>query len=179
MTKVRCYTRKRKEFCREQFRKMRSFADVVGVMKETELRAKTIRKTKGASTTLLRNKRASAAELRGMILAFVETSAEHAAAGGGDGISLPIREPAASCRGCSQQRCKIAKLELRIKELESRNAIEMAARKLVEEARSNVKDIDWPSAKRKLSLLFHPDKLHCCPSAATCFFKTFSNDPRW
>ena len=172
------YTKKCKTFCEEQFRKMRSFAAVVDVVKETELRAKKIRRKKGTSASLLRNKRASAAEMRGMILAFMEASAEHAVARGG-GTSLPICERVAPCKACSQHKCKITKLECRIKELESRNVIELAARKLVEEARGNVKDAEWPSAKRRLSLLFHPDKLYFCASAATCFFKTFSNDPRW
>ena len=97
-----------------------------------------------------------------MILAFMEASAEHAVARGG-GISLPICERVAPCKACSQHKCKITKLECRIKELESRNVIELAARKLVEEARGNVKDAEWPSAKRRLSLLFRPDQLYCCP----------------
>ena len=112
------YTKKCKTFCEEQFRKMRSFAAVVDVVKETELRAKKIRRKKGTSASLLRNKRASAAEMRGMTLAFMETNAEHAAAGGGDGISLLIHEPVAPCKACSQHRCKITKLECRTKELE-------------------------------------------------------------
>ena len=172
------YTLKCKEFCREQFRKMRSFADVVGVMKETELRAKTIRKAKGASTSLRRNKRASAAELRGMTLAFIEASAVHAAVGA-DGICLPIREPTAPCKTCAQHRCKVAKLELRIKDIES-HVIEMAAQKFVDEARHNVKDTDWPSARRKHVLLFHPDKMNLfCSTAGTVFVKAFSTHRGW
>ena len=172
------YSRKCKEYCLQQFRKCRCFAEIVDIVKQTELKAKTIRRKKGRDATLLRNKRASTAELRGMTMAFLEVRGEHAAAIN-DGICLPIRQPIAGlCRDCTQHKRKVAELQLRIKELES-NAIEMVARKLVEEARSNVRDIDWPSAKRKLSLLFHPDKLHCCPNAAESFFKAFSNHPQW
>ena len=115
-----------------------------------------------------------------MTLAFVQASEEHAAAGAG-GICLPIREPtAASCKACAQHRCKVAKLELRIKELESRDVIEMSAQKFVDEARRNVTDADWPSARRKLLLLFHPDKLNLlCPNAGTAFVKAFSTHRRW
>ena len=176
----KAYTRKCKEYCRAQFRKLRSFAEIAAVMKDTEAKAKTIRRKKGNSPTLLRNKKASAAELRGMTLAFVQASEEHAAAGAG-GICLPIREPtAASCKACAQHRCKVAKLELRIKELESRDVIEMSAQKFVDEARRNVKDVDWPSARRKLLLLFHPDKMNLlCPTAGTAFVKAFSTHRRW
>ena len=146
-------------------------------MKETELRARRLRRTKGHDTKLLRNKKASSAELRGMTIAFLEISGEHAASN--DGICLPIRQPmATSCRHCTQYKRRVAELDLRIKELES-NAIEMAAEKLVEEAPRNVRDIDWPSARRNLSLLFHPDKLNCSPDAGASFFKAFSNHPRW
>ena len=147
-------------------------------MKETELRAKKIRRKNGNSTALLRNKNASAAELRGMTLAFAEASGEHAAASG-NGICLPIREATTSCKNCPQYRCKIRKLELRNQELES-NVIETAALKFVEEARRNVKDMDWPSARKKLLLLFHPDKMHfLCPATATTFVKAFSTHNRW
>ena len=149
---------RRRRYCREQFRRIRSFAEVVDVMKETETRAKQIRRKRGSNATLRRNKRASAAELRGMHVAFLEVSGDHAAVN--DVICLPIRQPTAPCRNCPHHKCKIQQLELRIKDLESRNVIEMAAQKFVDEARCNVKDIEWPSARRKLLLLFHPDKLN-------------------
>ena len=100
------YTRKCKEYCREQFRKFRCFAAIVDIMKETELRAKTIRRKSGRDAKLLRNKRASSAELRGMTTAFLEISGEHAAIN--DGICLPIRQPSAvPCRNCTQQKRKV------------------------------------------------------------------------
>ena len=172
------YTRKCKEYCREQFQKFRCFGAIVDIVKETELRAKTIRRKKGRDATLLRNKRASMAELRGMTAAFLEVSGEHAAALN-DGICLPIRQPsAAPCRNCTQYKRKVADLQHRVKEFES-NVIEIAARKLVDEARRSVHDEEWASVKRKLSLAFHPDKLRCCPNAGASFFKAFANHPRW
>ena len=173
------YTRKCKEFCGEQFRKMRSYADVVAVMKETERKARKIRRKKGTNTLLRRNKRASAAELRGMTLAFVQRSAEHAASAA-DGICLPIREPAAPCKACARHRCTIASMDVRIKELESRNVIELAAQKFVDEAKQNVKDTGWESARRRLMLIFHPDKMNLlCPAAGTAFVKAFSTHRQW
>ena len=143
------------------------------------MKAKTIRRKKGRDANLLRNKKASSAELRGMTIAFVEFSGEHANAGG-HGICLPIREPTVPCKSCAQHKCKVGKLELRIRELESRDIMEMAAQKFVEEARRNVKDVDWPSAKRKLLLLFHPDKMHVlCPASGTSFVKALSNHREW
>ena len=146
-------------------------------MKETELRAKTIRRKKGRDAKLLRNKKASSAELRGMTIAFLEICGEHAAIN--DGICLPIRQPsAAPCKNCTQHKRKVADLQLRIKEWES-NVIEIAASKIVDEARRSVHDEEWASTKRKLSLAFHPDKLSCSPNAGASFFKAFANHPRW
>ena len=108
------YSRKCKEYCREQFRKFRCFAAIVDIMKETELRAKKIRRKSGRDAKLLRNKRASSAELRGMTTAFLEVSGEHAAIN--DGVCLLIRQPIATpCRNCTQHKRKVADLELRIK----------------------------------------------------------------
>ena len=173
------YVKKCTQYCGEQFRKLSRFSDVVAIMKETELRAKVIRRKKGANATLPRNKRASAAEFRGMMVAFVEASEEHAARTSADDIFLPIREVPAPCKTCAQQRCRIQNLELRIKDMQSRNPIEMAAHKFVDEARGNVKDIDWLSARRKLLLLFHPDKLMVCPGAGNAFVKAFSTHRQW
>ena len=78
----------------------------------------------------------------------------------------------------TQYKRKVADLQLRVKEFES-NVIEIAARKLVDEARRSVHDEEWASVKRKLSLAFHPDKLRCCPNAGASFFKAFANHPRW
>ena len=36
------YTKKCKQYCRDKFRKIRCFALIVGIMKETELKAKAI-----------------------------------------------------------------------------------------------------------------------------------------
>ena len=83
------YIKKCKEHCREQFRKCRYFAEIVATMKGAELRAETKHKTKGRDAKLLRNKRAASAGLRGMTIAFLEVSGEHASIK--YGLCLPIR----------------------------------------------------------------------------------------
>ena len=165
------YTRRCKEYCREQFGK-KSFAAVVRIMQETESRAKTMKKLKGTNSVLLRNKKACNSELRGMTLAFLEANAQHSNIN--TGVALPIREPRAStsCQNCSRHKRRIA-------ELESRDVLELAAKKLVDEARRAANDVEWASVKRKLCSMFHPDKLHVCPNAGAAVFKALCNDARW
>ncbi len=117
-----------------------------------------------------------------MTLAFLEASARHAS---DTVVALPIREPPAAtpCRNCSKHKCRVASLERRIAEIESRDLLELVAKQLVDEARSNVSNAEWAStknsAKRKLCSVFHPDKLHVCPKAGEAIFKALCNDARW
>ena len=153
-----------------------AFVDVVKTVQEAETRAKRIRKERGDNGVLQRNKKASSAELRGMTLAFLEASASHA---GRADAPLPICEAAPSaCRTCAKHRSTIVRLEKRIAERE-KNVLENAAAVIVKEARGNVDEDNWASARRRLSSSFHPDKLHAVPVASSTLFKALSNHPLW
>ena len=107
-----------------------------------------------------------------MTLAILEKCQQYANIN--TGVALPIREPRAPtpCQNCSRHKRRIA-------ELESRDVLELAAKKLVDEARRAASDVEWASVKRKLCSMFHPDKLKMCPDAGAAVFKALCNDVRW
>ena len=153
-----------------------AFADVVRTVQEAEARAKRIRKERGDGGVLQRNKKSATAELRGMTLAFLEKCSSHA---GCAPVTLPICEASPkACRTCAKHRSKIAELQKRNAELES-NVLQHAAALMVHEARRNVDGDAWTSTKRRLSAVFHPDKLQALPVTSSALFKALHNHPLW
>ena len=181
------YVKRLKEFCRMQLGKL-THRDATNTVLDAEVPAKQARRTKACAQNVLdRDRRAISAEIHALRWAYVRLTADRK----DEGITLPIRSAPGGKTGeksKEDQQKKLRDLEKlvaaqrqTIARLSSESSrVERMSDLVVKETAGNDCAGDWESKRRKLLLVFHPDKLRqCCPNVGEKIAKSMQNHRLW